>query len=211
MINILIKDDNALYLWSLQCLLAEIFSQEYQKKVVIAQGFSRDTVSHADIIFIEMCQGELFTCHPELHSRTKGIIIALMDKKPVNSIPLPECLSDVLYIERKAPLEMIRSKIIQAWSGNQAEQGNVHSISCIRCRHRVLSAQQVRIMAGFYQGKGVAQIAHELNVTDKTVFSHKYLMMSKFHLASDHELVKLLGKLHECRLYPHLFKQHCED
>ena len=210
MINILIKDDNALYLWSLQCLLAEIFSQEYQKKVILTQGVNRGTVSRADMIIIGMCQGELFTCHPELYSRTKGVIVALMDKKLVNTIPLPECLSDVVYIERKAPLELIRSQIIQAWAGNSAEQGRGRNINCIRCRHRVLSAQQVRIMAGFYQGKGVTQIAHELNVSDKTVFSHKYLMMSKFDLASDYELVKLLGKLHECKLYPHLFKRHCE-
>lgn len=203
MINILIKDDNAFYHRSLQHFLTELFSQEYHKRVVFTQDFNPLTVSQSDIIIVGMCQGELFTCHPELHSRTKGVVIALMDKTPLNSVPLPECLSDVVYIERRAPLEVIRSNVIHAWT----LFGEAHTSNCFSCRHRVLSPQQIRIMAGFYQGKAVTQIAHELNVSDKTVFSHKYLMMSKFNLASDHELVKLLEKLHERRLYPHLFNR----
>lgn len=201
MINVLIKDDNAFYDWSIHRFLSEIFSQEYQKRVKLTQEFNHQTVSQADMIIMGMCQGEHFTCHPELHSRHKGIIIGLMDKKPVNITPSPECIGDIIYIERRAPLRVIRDGIIHVWKDHEETRYS----NCYACRHRALSPQQTRIMAGFYSGKNVPQIARELNLSEKTIFSHKYHMMAKFNLSTDYELLLLLERLYERRLYPHLF------
>jgi DNA-binding NarL/FixJ family response regulator len=201
MINILIKDDNAFYDWSIHKFLSEIFSQEYQKRVKLTLEFTHQTVRQADMIIMGMCQGEHFTCHPELHSRTKGVIVGLMDKKPVNTAPSPECIGDIVYIERRAPLRVIRDGIIHVWKDHEETRYS----NCYACRHRALSPQQTRIMAGFYSGKNVPQIARELNLSEKTIFSHKYHMMAKFNLSTDYELLLLLDRLHERRLYPHLF------
>lgn len=203
MINVLIKDDNAFYDWSIHTFLTEIVEQEYHKSVHLIRDFTHATVSQADVIMMGMCQGEHFTCHPELHARTKGGIIALMDKKPINITPSPECITDIVYIERRAPLSVIREGIIQVWKLHEESR----SSNCYACRYRALSPQQIRIMAGFYSGKPVSQIALELDVTDKTIFSHKYQMMAKFNLASDYELLKLLDRLYERRLYSHLFEK----
>ena len=37
-------------------------------------------------------------------------------------------------------------------------------------------------MANFYRGLSVVQIAHALKISDKTVFTQKYVMMQKFNL-----------------------------
>lgn len=201
MINVLIKDDNAFFQWSLQRLVSELFAREYKKRVKLTLDLNQTTVSQSDMIIMGMRQGEHFTCHPELHARTKGGIIALMDKMPVNIASSPECITDIVYIERRAPLSEIRDGIIQVWKDHEGSR----SSNCYACRYRTLSPQQIRIMAGFYCGKTVSQIARELDVSDKTIFSHKYQMMAKFHISSDYELLRLLERLHERRLYSHLF------
>lgn len=203
MINILIRDDNAFYHWSMQTFLTELFSRQYSKKVQLSREFNSEAVSRADMIIMEMCQGEQFTCHPELHSRTKGVIIGLTDTKPVNNTPLPACLADIIYLDRKASLSVIAEEIVEVWKYHD----EYHHRSCYACRHRTLSAQQIRIMSGFYGGKTVSRIADELNVSEKTIFSHKYLVMTKFNVSTDYELLRLLDRLHERRVYPHLFKK----
>ncbi|MDI3359175.1 LuxR C-terminal-related transcriptional regulator [Lelliottia sp. V89_10] len=201
MINILIRDDNAFYHWSMLTFLTELFSRQYSKKVQLSREFNSEAVSQADMIIMEMYQGEQFTCHPVLHSRTKGVIVGLTDKEPLTIVPSPECMEDIVFIERRAPLDVIHDIIINVWKGHEESRCS----NCYACRHRALSPQQTRIMAGFYCGKSVPQIAHELNLSEKTIFSHKYYMMAKFSLSTDYELIRLLERLHERSLYPHLF------
>lgn len=201
MINVLIKDDNAFFQWALQRLVSELFAREYKKRVKLTLDLNPTTVSQSDMIIVGLRQGEHFTCHPDLRARTKGVIIGLMDKNPVNDVRLPACIADMVYIERRAPIEVIGESIMTAWLRHR----EAYSSNCYSCRHRALSPQQVRIMAGFYGGKTVSQIANELNVSDKTIFSHKYQVMTKFNVSTDYELMRLLERLHERSLYPHLF------
>ena len=49
------------------------------------------------------------------------------------------------------------------------------------------------------------EIAHELNISDKTVFSHKYMLMQKFDLRNDYELIVLLNRLAEKNSAPNFF------
>ena len=50
-------------------------------------------------------------------------------------------------------------------------------------------------MAEIYKGKTPATIAEDLDITQKTVFTHKYQMMNKFGLTTDFELIRFLHKL----------------
>lgn len=52
-------------------------------------------------------------------------------------------------------------------------------------------------MVNFYRGLSVGQIANKLKTSDKTIFTHKYLLMQKFNLRSDFELVALIHRMVE--------------
>ncbi|WP_407221180.1 LuxR C-terminal-related transcriptional regulator [Enterobacter sp. CPE_E1214] len=52
------------------------------------------------------------------------------------------------------------------------------------------------------------EIAHELNISDKTVFSHKYMLMQKFDLRNDYELIVLLNRLAEKNSAPNFFRDY---
>ncbi|HGN9285865.1 TPA: helix-turn-helix transcriptional regulator, partial [Klebsiella quasipneumoniae] len=68
-----------------------------------------------------------------------------------------------------------------------------------------LSPQQIRIMICLYEGMSVTQIADELMISEKTVYAHKYMVMSKFNLRNDYELMLLLNKLTKNNDWPNGF------
>ncbi len=52
------------------------------------------------------------------------------------------------------------------------------------------------------------QIAQALEMSEKTVFTHKYMMMQKFNLRSDYELIVLLRRLMEKKSRPNLLRDY---
>ena len=63
-------------------------------------------------------------------------------------------------------------------------------------------------MAGFYRGLSVAQVAHALKISHKTVFTHKYMMMQKFNLRSDFELIALIRRMVEKKSDPNRLRDY---
>lgn len=61
-------------------------------------------------------------------------------------------------------------------------------------------------MAGLFKGESVKNIAREMMLTPKTIYAHKYAVMHKFNLSSEHELLELLNRLLEKRCNPNLFR-----
>ena len=52
------------------------------------------------------------------------------------------------------------------------------------------------------------QVARALEMNDKTVFTHKYMMMQKFNLRTDFELIALIRKMVEKKSYPNLLRDY---
>ncbi|MGM1297125.1 LuxR C-terminal-related transcriptional regulator, partial [Enterobacter hormaechei] len=71
--------------------------------------------------------------------------------------------------------------------------------------------QQIRILVNFYRGLSVVQTAQALEMSEKTVFTHKYMMMQKFNLRSDYELIVLLRRLMEKKSRPNLLRDYLEN
>lgn len=63
-------------------------------------------------------------------------------------------------------------------------------------------------MVSLYKGLSVSEIADEMRISDKTVFTHKYMTMNKFSLRSDFELVLLLKTLAEKKSGSNIFYQY---
>ena len=63
-------------------------------------------------------------------------------------------------------------------------------------------------MVNFYRGLSVGQIANKLNTSDKTIFTHKYLLMQKFDLRSDYELMALIHRMVEKNTHPNRLRDY---
>ncbi|MEG5551116.1 LuxR C-terminal-related transcriptional regulator [Enterobacter wuhouensis] len=192
MVNILISETNLFFQYGMKDLLADFFSRIGQQDICFHDSLSAKGVRAADVIVLSLCAGEYLTCFPELQERKKGFVIGLVeDLTQVNA--LPDCFQDVIFISRRATLAEFTAALTHAWQRGIVQSGSL--MSCIDCQQNKLSPQQARIILGFYRGLSVAKIADELSVSDKTVFTHKYIIMNKFRLRSDYELVLLLNKV----------------
>ncbi|MCU6159180.1 LuxR C-terminal-related transcriptional regulator [Enterobacter bugandensis] len=205
MLNILIKESDLLFQYGLQVFLTDLFQRGFREEVQFSSHFNHQGVSVADIVVLSLCVGEVFTCIPELQSRKKGIVIGLVDDESREAMT-PSCFEDIILISRRASISKIREIIYFAWYKTQLPGYRWNKNACLDCHHKKLSPQQVRIMASFYKGLSVMEIAHELNISDKTVFTHKYMLMQKFDLRTDYELIMLLNRLAEKNGAPNFFR-----
>ena len=90
------------------------------------------------------------------------------------------------------------SRVVKSETGiAEAEEKSV--LRCERCPQRKLSPQQRIIAAAIYQGLTVNAIARKFSLCNKTVFAHKRLIMSKFHLRNDLDLLLLLRYLNSAK------------
>ncbi len=194
MVNILINESNMFLQFGLTKLFTDTLSQLTKQDLCFDSCFTAKGVRAADVIVLSLCAGEYLTCFPELQERKKGFVIGLVeDLTLVNA--LPDCFQDVIFISRRATLYEFTEALTHAWQRGIVQSDSGSLMSCIDCQQNKLSPQQARIILGFYRGLSVAKIADELSVSDKTVFTHKYIIMNKFRLRSDYELVSLLNKV----------------
>ncbi|SNY71423.1 LuxR C-terminal-related transcriptional regulator [Enterobacter sp. CC120223-11] len=191
MVNIVIKERDRFYLSGMKCLLSELFENSQQREIHYFDEFNELSVQEADIVILDLCHGEIHGCIPELKLRGLNIIIGVVDN--IKNAPVKKsCFEDIIQVPRDISPAEFKEKVADAW-GNR--YGAVHYSSkntCMRCCHKTWSAQQSRIMHLFYQGLSASDVACKLGLSEKTVFSHKYLAMRKFGLETDYQLHSFL-------------------
>ncbi|WP_148243122.1 helix-turn-helix transcriptional regulator [Enterobacter asburiae] len=207
MVNILISETDILFQCGLQYFFKGFFSHVAQQDVAFTFDFTADSIRAADVIVLSLCQGEYFTCFPELQARQQGIIIGIVeDDARVKA--LPSCFQDIIFIPRSASLDHLRQVLSIAWHRTQSPCYIWRKISCFECQCKILSPQQIRIMMNFYRGLSVVQIARAMKISDKTVFTHKYIMMQKFNLRNDFELMALIRKMMEKKSHLNMLRDY---
>ncbi|HDR2755486.1 MULTISPECIES: LuxR C-terminal-related transcriptional regulator [Enterobacter] len=196
MLNILIQETDQFFHRGLQCFFVDFFTRNFKQPIHFDVELSRDNVSAADIIVLPFCMGETHICYPELQARQKGIVIGVVDDARRFSAS-PSCFQDITFISRSASLDRISEVLFLAWYRTQIPGYRWRKKECADCQHKTFSPQQMRMMVNFYRGLSVMQIARSLKMSNKTVFTHKYMMMQKFNLRSDVELIALIRKVME--------------
>lgn len=195
MIKVLIKESDLMFRQGIEYYLCDFFWRRFRQEVEFVTDYTAENIADADVIVLSMCTGERYTCFPELRARRKGIIIGLVDENDHSRSPT--CFEDIVYITRRGTLEEITNKLYVAWHKWLSSNAFPDYQSCLGCKHYALSLQQREIMAGFYHGNTVKDVAMMLNINYKTVAAHKYIVMRKFSLKNDYELFRFLGMLRE--------------
>lgn len=207
MLNILIKEPDSFFNNGLQYFLVDFFLHNFRHHIHFDTELTYDSVSTADITILALCPGETLTCIPELKARKKGILIGLVDDERRFSAS-STCFEDMIFISRRAPLDQVSEMLFIAWYRTQLPGYRWQHKGCFECQHKILSPQQISVTVNFYKGLSVGQIADVLGTSDKTVFTHKYLLMQKFDLRSDYELMALIHRMVEKNAYPNKLRDH---
>lgn len=196
MLNAAIDDSDSLYRQGIEKVLEDILEGKQNEKTQFSK-LTRENVTKADIIIKSFVAGAEYICHPILKYRNKpGMIIGLYDgERNPHHKELPLCIKDVIFINRAEPLDSTRKRLEQAWEEGSQTPKDLHGKKCLLCKYRTLTPQQLAIAKYLLQGKDVSAIALQLAIGVKTVSAHKRLMMSKFNLNTDYELLLFLNNL----------------
>lgn len=197
MINILIEDSDGFYRHGMEFLLKEILNSRGNDEVVFVYELNSSTIANADIIVKRFLCGDFYICHQDFwHRKKHSLVIGVCDesKKP-RYMDLPQCFDDIVFIGRSSLLSEAKRLISRGWEQCQSESEITTYRSCLDCKHRTLSPQQENIAVRFYAGENAKQIANNLHLNLKTVAAHKRLLMIKYNLSSDYELISFLNRL----------------
>lgn len=196
MLKILINESDLMFRNGMTYFLSDLFKKRFGQDSDFITDYTADNIAIADVIILSLCKGERYTCFPELRARRKGIIIGLVDEYD-NSSKSPSCFADIIYIMRRASLNEITWKLTVAWQNLLTSKSFSQPLSCFGCNHLRLTHQQEEVMSEFYRGCTVKQVAKNMNINYKTVTAHKYLVMHKFNLKSDCDLLRFIDMLRE--------------
>jgi DNA-binding CsgD family transcriptional regulator len=196
MLTIAIDDNDAFYQHGMEILLQDIFHNENFETI----HFDKLTVANSikvDIIIKSFIRGEEYVCHPSLKFRNKsGLIIGVYEsnKKPMFT-ELPSCIKNIVFITRNEPINHVMQTIIDAWRSRPAPDELKLYRKCLLCRRRTFTEKQYSISRLIIRGYDTQQIAQDLNLSEKTITAQKRIIMMKFNLNSDAELVRFLNNL----------------
>ena len=206
MLNIAIDDKDSLYRNGMEIFLEELFLEE-QKESVQFDSLTKVNAIQADVIVKSFVAGAEYICQPILKFRSKpGLIIGVYDgnKSPYHE-GLPLCIKNIVFVSRSEPLRTARKQVIEAWKDNIENPEALPCKKCLKCKYRTLTPQQMMIAKYLLWGNDIIDIAGLLAINVKTVSAHKRLMMSKFNLSSDCELLHFLHNLKKHSPPVHLF------
>jgi DNA-binding CsgD family transcriptional regulator len=196
MLNIAIDDANNFYRYGLECFLEDLFANENNKGVHF-EALTKFNINKADVVVQSYVAGEEYACHSKLKYRNKpGLIIGLYDQGRGDFIAdLPTCIKNVIFIYRTDSVSDCREKIISAWDEIPLLSGVKDYKKCFHCKYLTLTPQQIVIARKMLQGQDLSQIAISLGINVKTVSAHKRLIMHKFNLHTDFELLRFFNSL----------------
>ncbi|HKM95722.1 MAG TPA: LuxR C-terminal-related transcriptional regulator [Buttiauxella sp.] len=206
MLNIAIDDSDSLYRNGMEIFLEELFLEE-QNEPVQFNALTRSNATQVDIIVKSFVAGAEYICQPMLKYRNKpGVIIGIYDgdKSPHHN-ELPLCIKNIVFINRSEPLSKAREQVVQAWEDSVKNAKTLNGKKCLKCKYRTLTPQQLTIAKHLLRGHDLIGIAKLLEINVKTVSAHKRLMMNKFNLTSDCELLQFLNNLKMHNPPIHLF------
>lgn len=195
MVKVLIKEADLMFRQGMEYYLSDFFWRRFRLKAEFITDYTSENIAVADVIVLSMCNGERYTCFPELRARRRGIIIGVVDERDHRRSPA--CFEDIFYITRRENLVEITHQLCIAWIKWLVSDVFPQYTSCLGCKHYTLSLQQRDILEKYYRGSSLHHIARMMNVSYKTVAAHKYIVMRKFSLKNDYELLRFLGMLRE--------------
>lgn len=166
-----------------------------------SQQWDAGSMAQADVIFTEMVAGS-GTC-AGIFSACPGTIYAFIfpdNEHATVDEGLPNCLQHAVFMPPHARVQRLKDEIANAIERPLLPRQDPpfnRLRRCINCACRSVSDAQTKVIYAFSIGLSPHEVAAALNISPKTIHSHKKNIMSKFNLNSRQQfnnLVQLLAK-----------------
>ncbi|PJX44999.1 MULTISPECIES: helix-turn-helix transcriptional regulator [unclassified Klebsiella] len=192
MLTFLFNIKNHYFRMAIAELIHEIMNTSNQTTYTLSQQWNVQGIASANIIFTEMTAGEWYLCH-DIFKETNEcfkLFILQSSEQHLTTSELPNCLQSAVFIDKQTTASTLKKEITKAVM-SCATPSVPHSFNrlrrCINCSCRSVSEAQLRVIYAFSIGLSPHEIAAALNISHKTIYSHKQHIMHKFKLQSQQQ------------------------
>jgi len=172
-------------------------------KVCFLSEYDSHNLRQADFILINDSQWRLYMCQPAYRERKPGSIILVFVEPSADILTehLPVCYRSLIVVSRIDSIRSISEKIIRAWLTNLACMPRFLPSDCLCCDFARITVVQLQVLSFLKKGYSVRQAAKCLNLSEKTIYAHKYNVMRKFALRGDIAFNAFINDLSLIELY----------
>lgn len=199
MMNILINTKNIFSKRAIKQLVLE--SVTSGEDITFEENYTKDNIAQANVIFTEMEPGEIFLCHDELKNKINNSLLFILHETNNEYLPgeLPNCTQNCYFLYKADSIPAIRNKIkthIMEFSPVKDSETTSSNVTiCINCPCKSISHAQAKVIHALSLGLNQMEIANELKINCKTVYSHKKKVMRDFKIEGNQDLNKFLNVL----------------
>lgn len=189
MINILINDTNIYYEIGLGYGLKEIMSHRFGTPVSFTTELTQKNMHNADIVIMTLYdENSLRLLASVKHMRVIGLVHKSFK---ISGYIFPLCLSHVYLTTQYNSLNTVGELIMNLLKSESVPSKIKTCARCPMILDNILSKQQQKLIDGIVAGKKMKDLASSLFINVKTAYSHKHLIMKKFELKSDYDILKM--------------------
>ena len=200
-LNVVCIDENYFFRLGISKIIEKALLSD--AKVNFLPVFDSHSLKVADFILISASQWRLYMCQPAYRERKRGsIILVFVDKhEDVILKQLPVCYRSLIVISRTDSVPTISGKLTRFWLTTQGGDLGFLPSDCLRCDFAHITVVQLQVLSFLKKGYSVRQTAKRLNLSVKTIYTHKYNVMKKFALRGDMEFNSFINDLSLLELY----------
>lgn len=174
MMNVFLDDEDSYLQKGIKTLLLD----EYNKDISFCYR-SKELYS-ADIMFFRFNSWDVNICHCRFFDVRNCILVGIADVH-LDSKNLPLCIRNIIFLTNSDTKKSFLSKL-------QNAKTNAGQKNCSVCPVKRISNAEIRLVHCLRRGMKIKEIAFEMGLSTKTVYSHQYNMMDKFGLNNKTEL-----------------------
>lgn len=199
--NVVCIDENYFFRLGISKIIEETLLSD--AKVNFISGFDSHNLKQADFILINASQWRLYMCQPAYRERKPGSIIMVFVDEHENILlkQLPVCYRSLVVISRADSVHTLSEKLTRLWLTTQNRVLGFMPSDCLHCDFARITMIQLQVLSFFKKGYSVRQTAKQLNLSEKTIYAHKYNVMRKFALRGELEFNAFINDLSLVELY----------
>ncbi|EOY8404957.1 helix-turn-helix transcriptional regulator [Enterobacter asburiae] len=196
MIKILINTPDVFFACGLKESL-RIFFHNAGMDVLFEFGEAGPLNFSPDMTIHHFARGEIFTCPGVMNCHYGHITIGIVEQEFFVK-DLPNCLKNIISVDYNLSLKELNNilkRIVLPKIYTNFTNTYFANVGCYNCRHVKLTAQQIMILKYVTAGKSMREISQLMDVSIKTLYSHKYILFRKYGLKNLSDIIRLMRKI----------------
>ena len=199
MINIIVNDKNSLFVHGLEAIFKTISERRKNAKFSFSNEWTEESVASADVIIKTIASGESYLCQKFLAERDYRCVVIIFYEEGAEhqQIRRTHCLSNTFFLEKSIAPKIFENIIENRWNDITARKRSCIYSDCRKCHHFKLKGMQLKISQLLFNHHNAEDISRLLDISVKTVHSHKYIIMKRLGLKNTYDLWGFLHAYHE--------------